>query len=282
MKFLRGLLLGLLIALSVLASGLAPAYAHDDGDDKGRSLVAFLTGGNEVTNDGVPNQGDPDGSAIARLQLNPGRGRVCIDASVQQVDPLTLAHIHKGPAGTNGPVVVDFTALISSDGSEVEGCVDADPALVAEILGGPAGFYVNFHNAAFRGGAVRGQLEPRGSLRSVFRTRLTGAAEVGIPGDPDGRGTALVTIKATTLEACINARVRKVAPLILAHIHNAPAGANGPVVVDFTQFIKGNSIRGCVTVNPNLLQAIRSSPANYYVNVHSEEIPSGALRGQLK
>lgn len=312
MKLLRGLGLGLWLALCALALSVAPSYAgdrtmrmvdhtgHDDhgghgdggghgGDDEGdddhggqnrAGLVAFLTGDAEVSNTGVPNQGDPDGSGVARLRFVPAIGRVCIDAHVQNLDPLVLAHIHSGPAGANGSVVVDFTGLI--EGSAVKGCVSADPGLIEMILASPASYYVNIHSTAFRPGAVRGQLEPRGSLRSTFRIALSGANEVGNPGDPDGAGTARVVVAADHLEICVNIRARKVAPLTLAHIHNAPAGSNGSVVVDWTNLIQGTSVRGCVPVEPNLLQAIRSSPANYYVNVHTAEFPTGALRGQLE
>lgn len=307
MKLFRAL--SLIIALCLIALSAPPAFAHgtghghgqgtppappapgDDGEgdeieteadyDPARvTLVAFLTGGAEVNAAGEPNQGDLDASGIARVRLAPDRGRVCINAEVRNVDPLTLAHIHLGPAGANGPVAVDFTALIS--GATVKGCVAADPALIHAIIADPAGYYVNLHNAAFRPGAVRGQLEPRGSLRSAFRVELSGAAEVGTPGDPDGSAKARVVVDARDLTVCLNTRARRVAPLTLAHIHNAPAGQNGPVVVDFTQFIDGTRVHGCVAVDPNLLQAIRSSPASYYVNLHNAEFRAGALRGQLR
>ena len=304
-KQLRGMALGLIIALSALALSFAPTYAHgnngdhggsgnngdhggsgnngDDGDEHAPArevLVAFLTGGAEVNSAGQPNQGDLDGSAIARVRLVPAKGRVCINAETRSLDPLVLAHIHSAPAGANGPVVVDFTGLI--DGPVVKGCVSADPSLIDAIVANPASYYLNIHSETFRAGAVRGQLEPRGSLRSSFQLTLSGAAEVGNPGDLDGIGSARVTLAARELEICINARVRKLAPLTLAHIHNAPAGANGPVVVDFTQFIDGSRVNGCVTVDPNLLQAIRANPASYYVNVHTAEFPAGAMRGQLQ
>jgi hypothetical protein len=240
----------------------------------------LLTGGAEVNAEGVPGQGDPDGSGIARVRINSERGRACINAQVRNVDPLVLAHIHNAPAGRNGPIVVDFTALIA--GEIVKGCVEADPAVLKAIAANPADYYINIHSEAFRAGAVRGQLEPRGSLRTTLRVELSGANEVGNPGDPDGSGVARVTIKAREGEVCINASVRKLAALTLAHIHNAPAGSNGPVVVDFTQFIDGRRVRGCVTVEPNLLQALRTAPADYYVNIHTVEFPAGAVRGQLQ
>jgi hypothetical protein len=290
MKRLR--MLGLMLALCAIALSVTATFArndHDDGvpddgeteDGSGRAVfVSFLTGGQEVNAAGEPNQGDPDGSAIARVRLAPARERVCINTDVQNVDPLVLAHIHQGAAGANGLVVVDFTSLIN--GSAVKGCVTASADVIAAIIANPAGYYVNIHSEAFRPGAVRGQLESPSSLQSSFRIELSGAAEVGTPGDPDGSGTARVIVSARKLEACIFANTRNVSPLTLAHIHQGAAGVNGPVVVDFTSLLDGNRVRGCVAANPNIIQAIRTNPAGFYVNVHNADFPRGALRGQLQ
>lgn len=45
------------------------------------------------------------------------------------------------------------------DGSS-EGCHDADADTLQAGIDDPAGYYVNVHNAAFPGGAIRGQLAP--------------------------------------------------------------------------------------------------------------------------
>jgi hypothetical protein len=41
----------------------------------------------------------------------------------------------------------------------LQGCVTADKDLIKDIRQNPENYYVNVHNAAFPGGAVRGQLE---------------------------------------------------------------------------------------------------------------------------
>ena len=75
-----------------------------------------------------------------------------------------------------------------------------------------------------------------------------------------------------------------------AHIHSAPAGANGPVVVDTgitpvaTQTLADGrqefSFRG-VTVSAATMTGILASPSSYYFNVHTVTNPGGVVRGQL-
>jgi hypothetical protein len=125
-------------------------------DHGGRPLAANLSGSNEVNAAGVPNQGDLDGGGVAAVTLNQGQGEVCINMTLTNIVQPVAAHIHAAPAGTNGPVVVNFTSLIS--GFTVNGCVSADPALIKAIRQHPELYYVNAHNIDFPGGAVRGQL----------------------------------------------------------------------------------------------------------------------------
>lgn len=108
---------------------------------------------------------------------------------------------------------------------------------------------------------------------------LLGANEVA-PGDPDGSGSAHVSVNPGTNEVCYHLTVSGIAPTFAAHIHSAPAGVNGPVVVTFVAPATGES-SGCTTVDRELARAIVMTPSNYYVNVHNAEYPAGALRGQL-
>jgi hypothetical protein len=98
-------------------------------------------------------------------------------------------------------------------------------------------------------------------------------------GDPDGIGVAGVAIFPRRNLICYTVAVRNIAQATLAHIHNAPAGVNGPVVVDFIAPSRGFSA-DCVS-DPDAA-AIAANPANYYVNVHNADFPGGAIRGQLR
>ncbi len=103
----------------------------------------------------MPVPGDPDGIGFATVTVNPGQGVLCYELSVSGIASATAAHIHEAPVGMAGPVVVGLQP--PTDGSS-SGCIDVGRDLAKEILQDPADYYVNVHNAEFRGGALRGQL----------------------------------------------------------------------------------------------------------------------------
>ncbi len=113
------------------------------------------------------------------------------------------------------------------------------------------------------------------------KNEVPGAAPVN---DPNGRGEAEVKIDPRKGRICWEIEIKRLDPVVAGHIHEAPAGMAGPVVVDFmlTQddFEKGEA-EGCVTVKKAVAKDILAHPHDYYVNVHTTVYPGGAVRGQL-
>lgn len=108
---------------------------------------------------------------------------------------------------------------------------------------------------------------------------LSGDAEVP-PVDSGGSGWVRVTVSPGQAVVCWELQVTGIAPATAAHIHHAPAGLNGAVVVTLTPPTDGEA-SGCVDVEGDLARDIASHPDQYYVNVHNAEYPPGAVRGQL-
>jgi hypothetical protein len=120
-----------------------------------------------------------------------------------------------------------------------------------------------------------------------FTTTLTGEAEVnaqGVPnqGDLDGKGLATITINYGAGTLCWEISVSGITlPASAAHIHEAPVGVAGPVVVPLSAPDAKGFASGCTSVSRDELKEIIQHPEEYYVNVHNSDFPGGALRGQL-
>jgi CHRD domain len=118
---------------------------------------------------------------------------------------------------------------------------------------------------------------PAGAAVRTFTVTMTGAEEPG-GGDPDASGVARITVDTDSNRICYVLRVEGMEPAGAAHIHVAPRGVNGPVVVPLAAPTAGRSA-GCI-VDADA-DAIAANPAAYYVNVHNDPYPGGAVRAQL-
>jgi len=134
---------------------------------------------------------------------------------------------------------------------------------------------------------------------TTLKAGLNGAKEVSSTGemgvgDPNGRGSATVRINVRRQRACFKLAWRRIQPPSMAHIHEGRSDVAGPIVIPL--FMTGDeqvgtdqdlpdtltSAGGCIRgVDKALLRAIRNSPRAYYVNIHNDEFPAGAIRGQL-
>ena len=114
---------------------------------------------------------------------------------------------------------------------------------------------------------------------TVVKGDMNGSEEVPGPGDPDGKGTAVITLDDTKNTACYEFKYENLDPVTAAHIHAGAKGVAGPPAIDFKPDQNGD--KGCVPVNPTTLKAVRDNPAGYYVNLHTSKYPAGAIRGQL-
>jgi hypothetical protein len=115
---------------------------------------------------------------------------------------------------------------------------------------------------------------------------VAGAAEAPGPGDSNATGQADIRLNQGQGEVCFDLSWENIhGTVFAAHIHVAPPGSPGPIVVPlFSGSFRGtDSASGCVqNVDRDLIKAIRKDPSAYYVNVHSQpSFAAGAIRGQL-
>src|SRR4051794_17492602 len=226
--------------------------------------------------------GDPVATGTASIRLRLGQGQACFTIEAKNLPSEALAsHIHRGAAGAVGAIVVPLKTPDAN--GKASGCVTASRAIVKQILASPGNYYVNVHTSGFPGGAVRGQLGAANTISAgnVYSLTLSGANERPA-GDNDATGTAVIRVRADN-QVCYRINVRNIPlPATGAHIHKGPATGTGPIVVPFTAPDASGVSSGCTTpTDTSIVGEIKSTPANFYANVHSTEFPAGAVRAQL-
>jgi len=227
----------------------------------GQPFVFHLSGDQEVPPVPSPSSGGCMGlfdAGASSLTL------VC----THDVSGATLMHVHRGDVGENGPVVFDLGEPTSPVLAQWTGMTPAD---VADLLSG--GLYVNIHTGGRPAGEIRGQIVPRS--RDGFVFPLTGSQQVPpVVTEAFGQCTADLDDAATTLSIECN---HTATGATAAHVHQAPAGENGPVLIELGDPASPFSL------NPTLSpRDVADLVAGFlYVNVHTEENPDGEIRGQI-
>lgn len=175
-----------------------------------RTVFAGLSGAEETTP-------VPGASGTMRVVFT---GVHACDYTITMVSPpasdLDNAHIHDGPAATDGPVLIDLfesgDAVIA--GNTITGTAAAPGRTLARLMAGTPGgsalaggelpsiFYGNVHTLANPGGVARGQLQqisgtvpPAGLAYTTPVTYVTGAAIT--PNVPTSTGGAIASYSIT-------------------------------------------------------------------------------------
>ena len=116
----------------------------------GATLTATMVGANETP------PVKSTGTGTAKITVDVTHNQVCWNLSVQKLQgTVTQTHIHRGPAGKAGPIVL---YLSPPTGGSSHGCKAVGPPLARGIVKHPDAYYVNVHTSKFPDGEIRGQL----------------------------------------------------------------------------------------------------------------------------
>jgi hypothetical protein len=139
--------LAIAFVIGLLISGGCSTTASESGG--GGGVKVTLTGNEEVPP--VKTAASGTGSFV----IAPDKS-VSGSVTTTGVDG-TAAHIHEGPAGKNGPVIVPLTKGANNTWSVAPGAKLTDSQYASYKAGN---LYVNVHSAANKGGEIRAQLSP--------------------------------------------------------------------------------------------------------------------------
>lgn len=213
---------------------------------------------------------------LATFYLNDTRDTMCFEMSATGLSgAITGIHIHDGAAGINGSVLVNMMPYL--DGNMLKGMVTGSTlssSLVQKMFAGE--LYLNLHTAANANGEIRGQILPEED--KGMAVIINGANEApAVTTNATGLGFFMLSKHEGKLS--FNVVVDGLSGAITgAHLHQAVAGQNGPVVQNLTTFVSGNRIMGEVDPS-NYLNALKSD--SLYINIHTAANANGEIRGQL-
>jgi hypothetical protein len=127
---------------------------------------------------------------------------------------------------------------------------------------------------------------PAGAAKTTLTATLSGANEVPGPGDADGSGQAVVEIKVKkgkkNAKICSDITFAGIGAPFAGHIHEGGPTTDGPIVVGLFENVGTTSpVDECGKAKRGLAKRIAKNPADFYVNLHNDEFPAGAIRGQL-
>ena len=112
-------------------------------------------------------------------------------------------------------------------------------------------------------------------------TTLTGAAEVPGPGDENGAGLFEARVNPGQGRICYTLTVSNIEDATAAHIHSGGTTEAGPPVLTLDTPGEDDDSEECQDIDRTLATNVIRDPAAYYVNVHNDAFPAGAIRGQL-
>lgn len=194
-----------------------------------------------------------------------------------------------GLTTANEIYTIDPTGFASGDFNGSFTLTDAEQTRLEE-----GGLYLNLHTQDFNSGELRGQVDVE--LEDDVVARGLTMSEVQQVGNavPDGPATGTFDVvyddstNALTITGSFSDLTSDLMPVgetdvegnpqSAIHLHNAVAGANGPIVRNFTVDPSGG-FAGAFTLS-EAEEALLLEDA-FYINLHTDNFASGELRGQV-
>lgn len=193
-------------------------------------------------------------------------------------DNITAGHFHVGDPVTNGGVVVDLSPTVTGNTIKAK-LTNVRSTFLDTLMNGTADIYLNFHSSQVPSGIVRGQVF--NGVTFASSVALSGANEVPSV-TTTATGTALLRITADNkLYSKITVtNVEAGDALTAGHIHTGAAGTNGGVILGLCASAADFGVTKIFTPAATILTSIKTDAL--YVNVHSNNKPSGIVRGQIR
>lgn len=138
--------------------------------------------------------------------------------------------------------------------------------------------------SAFLLSCEKKEVVPAPQVVKEITVSLAAANENPQPAGRTESGTATVKVYADnsiTIDATL-VGLASTDNLTMAHFHAGDPVTNGPVVLDIKPTFTGGTVKSTLTnVRTSFIDSIKAGTADLYLNIHSTQVGSGIVRGQL-
>ena len=229
---------------------------------------------------------DSEGYGVSSFSINATLDTIWYDVLLGNLSgPITAAHLHQAIVGEIGDVVINFADDIV--GNRITGWIagaEVTDEVINLLLRGET--YLNIHTDSYPAGEVRGQVYRL--AREGYTALLTGGQQSPIV-VTDGYGAGIVSIDRDLTNAHFMFVIGDLpGDLTAAHFHTAAAGESGDVIYNLSPYFAGaaNDAAFGYWKNDDAMPFEIGSSLLFeddlvYINVHTDENPSGEIRGQI-
>lgn len=224
-------------------------------------------------------------------------GAQALDAGTEVNDELPENTAFFGQQAPN--TGVDENGLIGTIGQDRTDITGFQPAGSGGVLDDPRFAMSDFSVAGYPFVKISFAEAPAVTEDAVFVSKINGKQEVP-PVRSRARGFAIYELRDNGEEIKFAHWFQRLRNVTMAHLHYAPAGENGPVIVDLLAIGEAKKSRngrrlralsGTIT-SADLVGPLQGMPldvlsqamidGDVYINIHTERNPAGEIRGQIR
>jgi hypothetical protein len=193
-------------------------------------------------------------------------------------DALVAAHIHVGNVISNGAVILGLDPVFT--GSTATGTLkDLRSTFIDSLKDNVNELYFNVHSTQVPGGLVRGQLNI--GIDFAGDVLLSGANESpAVATTATGIALLRLTADKKLYSKVTITDLETGDALKFAHVHNGPAGVNGPVIINLCEKAEDFGTAKSATLDDANFSLLKTG--TLYVNAHSVNHGGGIVRGQIR
>ena len=200
--------------------------------------------------------------------------------NLSSTDALSASHVHTGDLVSTGSVEITLVdgSDITFSGNTASGTIILTANQISVLLGSDV--YVNVHSTDIPSGLVRGQIDK--IISNAYNVALSPLNEVPPITIRDEEGNAYFRLVGSTMYYKVTVtNLDKTDAISGGHIHEGSSTVNGGVLIDLG--ISDNAqldVTKSITLSSDELDKVNND--ELYVNIHSNQVPSGLLRGQIR